>query len=137
MATTSVNDIVAVPISLALYREIIERYPERPHTLIENVVSDFLERTAGDAPKIKRSRGGGVSWESLFLPDKTRLRTKHHGEYKYVDVKGDQLTYAGKAFPSVSQVTNHVRGNTQNNAWRVLEVLLPNSEKWIPAESLR
>lgn len=101
------------------------------------MISDFLERTAGDVPKIKRSRGGGVNWELLFLPDKTRLRTKHHGEYKYADVKGDQLIYGGKVFPSVSQLANHMRGNTQNNAWRVLEVLLPDSGKWIPAELLR
>jgi len=76
-------------------------------------------------------------WESVFLPDKTRLRTKHHGQYKYTDVKGDTLRFEDKVFNSVAQVTNHMRGGTQNNAWRVIEILLPNHEKWVAAEDLR
>jgi hypothetical protein len=131
------NDVVAVPISLSTYREVLSRFPDTPHTLIEDAVLDYLNRTAEDWHRPRRDRGGGVMWESLFLPEKTRLRTMHHREYKQAEVKGDSLVYEGKTFPSVSQVTNHMRGGTQNNAWRVIEVLLPNHEKWAPAESLR
>ena len=61
----------------------------------------------------------------------------HHQQYKYAEVKGNSVIDNGETFPSVSRATNHMRDGTQNNAWRMLEVLFPNKEKWVSAESLR
>ncbi len=137
MSLASMNNFVAVPIPLEIYRELLARYPDRAHAVIEDVVADFLDRTADDVPSNRRGRGAGVYWDALFLPDKTRLRTKYYGEYKYADVKADKLVYDGKIYPSVAQVTNKMRDNTSNNAWKVLEVLRPNDSQWIPADVLR
>jgi hypothetical protein len=131
------NDFVTVPIPLTIYRQLLARYPDRAHAVIEDVVTDFLERTADDLPNNRRGRGAGVYWDTLFLPDKTRLRTKYYGEYKYAEVKADKLIYDGKTCSSVAQATNKMRGNTSNNAWRVVEVLRPNDSQWIPADVLR
>ena len=131
------NEVVAVPLSLSLYRELLDRFPDKPHTVIENVVADFLERTADDVPRAMGKRGTGVMWEALFLPEKTRLRTKHLGEYKYAEVKGNSVQFGGEQHLSVAQATNRMRGGTQNNAWRVVEVLLPGNDSWVRAEQLR
>lgn len=139
-----VYDHVSVPISLNLYSKILARYPDRPHAVIEDVLASFLERTEPTRESGRETRnrkrgdaGRGITWEKLFLPDKARLRTKHHGAYKYLDVRGDELVHEGTVYSSVSRATNVMRGNTQNNAWRVLEILMPGAEKWVSAEALR
>ena len=131
------NEIVNIPIGLAVYRDLITRYPDRPHSVIENVISDFLERTSEDLPHLQKVNGRGVMWELLFLPEKTQLRTKHINKYKYAEITNDAIVYGSHSFPSVSKAINYMRGETQNNAWRVTEVLLPNSDLWARAEKLR
>jgi len=130
------QDFVAVPLSVDLYRQLLERHPH-PHTLIEDVVTDFLDRTTDEAPIVKKSRGKGLHWEAAFLPDKTRLRTKHHGEYKYADVKGDYVVYEGEVFSSVASAINKMRGDTSNNAWKVTQVMRPTDNQWVGATRIR
>lgn len=134
---TPLNDVVFVPFPVDLYRELLNRHSTRANAVIEHVVEDFLERTADSISKATKNRGAGIFWEALFLPDKTRLRTKHRGQYKYAEIKGDNVIYDGLQFPSVAQATNKMRANTQNNAWKVLEVLLPDASQWTHASRLR
>jgi hypothetical protein len=137
MSTQILDEVVFVPFPIRLYRELLDRHSTRANAVIENVVEDFLDRTAESTPRTAKNRGAGMFWEALFLPEKTRLRTKHLSQYKYADVKGDKVLYDGKSFSSVAQATNKMRGNTQNNAWKVLEVLLPNDSQWVHASRLR
>ncbi|MGH9932752.1 MAG: hypothetical protein ACREA9_26410 [Pyrinomonadaceae bacterium] len=130
------QQFVSVPVSLDLYRELLARHPY-PNGVIEDVVQAFLDRTAVDVPAPKKTRGNGLHWEASFLPEKTRLRTKHHGEYKYADVKGDHIMYEGKTYSSVAAAINAMRGNTSNNAWKVTQVMRPTDTEWLGALRIR
>ena len=136
MSVQSLDEVVFVPFPVHLYRELLDRHSNRANAVIEDVVQDFVDRTADSIPKTK-NRGAGIFWETLFLSDKSRLRTKHLREYKYAEVKGDKVIYDGKSFSSVAQATNKMRGDTSNNAWKVLEVLRPNDSQWVHAALLR
>ena len=129
-------DFVAVPLSVDIYRQLLERHPH-PHALIEDVVLDFLDRTADDYSSPKKNRGRGLHWEATFLPEKTRIRTKHHGEYKYADVKGDHIIYESETFSSVAAAINKMRGDTSNNAWNVTQVMRPIDSEWVGALRIR
>ncbi len=130
------QQFVSVPVSLDLYRELLSRHPY-PNGVIEDVLQDFLDRTADAIPASKKGRGNGLHWEASFLPEKTRLRAKHYGEYKYADVKGDHVVYEGKAYSSVAAAINAMRGNTSNNAWKVTQVMRPTDTEWVGALRIR
>ena len=137
MAVLTFDEFVAVPIPVDLYAELLSRHPGRVSTVIENVTRDFLERTAEDHPKKRRPNGAGVSWESVSLPSGSRLRTRYFGEYKYAEIKGDSILCEDEEFLSISQLANHMRGGTNNNAWVVMEIMRPNDREWIKADLLR
>lgn len=127
------DSFVAVPISTSLYSTLAARFPNRVSTLIENVVSDFLDRTAEDTDTTQE----GIYWEALFLPSGTQVRTKYFGEYKVAHIDGESIVWNGETFPSLARLTNKMRGDTANNAWRELEVKRPSDKAWIPAQALR
>jgi len=137
MSTQSLEEVVFVPFPIRLYRELLDRHSIGINSVIENVVEDFLERTADSSQNKVRNRGAGIFWDTLFLPDSTRLRTKHRGQYKYADVKGDSIKYDDWSFSSVAQAANKMRADTSNNAWKVLEILFPSSTKWVQASRIR
>ncbi len=137
MAVASLDDFVAVPVPADLYQDIAARYPTGVSSLIENVVRDFLDRTAEDFAHRRTNRGNGVRWDSVFLPDKTRLRTKHYGDYKYAEIKGDKIMFDGKDIPTISQLASRMRGNTSVNAWLHIEVMRPGDREWQKADILR
>lgn len=137
MSTQTLDEVVFVPFPIRLYRDLLDRHGTRVNSVIEQVVDDFLDRTADSEPAAVRNRGAGVFWGTLFLPEKTRLRTKHRDHYQYADIKGDSIVYAGQSFSSVSKAANRMRANTSNNAWKVLEVLLPSSTEWVQASRIR
>jgi len=137
MPVASLDDFVAVPLSTDLYQEVAVRYPTGVSSLIENVVRDFLDRTADDFAHRRANRGNGVRWDNVFLPDKTRLRTKHYAEYKYAEVKGDKILHDGKEVPTISQLASRLRGNTSVNAWLHIEVMRPGDREWQKADILR
>ena len=137
MAVASLDHFVAVPVSTDLYQEVAARYPTGVSSLIENVVRDFLDRTAEDFAHRRSNRGNGVRWDSVFLPDKTRLRTKHYAEYKYAEIKGDKILFDGKEVPTISQVASRMRDNTSVNAWLHIEVMRPGDREWQKADILR
>lgn len=128
------NNFVYVPISLDLYKEVLERYPDTPHTLIHNVIEDFLDRTDVEYDEIERK---GIYWDKLFLPDGTKFRTKRFNKVFEGEIKDDKIIWDGKNFNSVSQAINAMRGNTMNNAWIFTEIKRPNEINWTLADSLR
>lgn len=137
MAVASLNDFVAVPLPSDLYHEIATRYPDRVTSLIEDVVRDFFDRTAEDFAHRRTNRGNGVRWENAFLPDKTRLRTRYYGEYKYAEIEGDKIVFDGKEVSSISQLASRMRDNTSVNAWLHVEVMRPGDREWQKADILR
>jgi hypothetical protein len=137
MSEISANDFVAIPIPTELYQAIAQRFPDRVSTVIENVTWDFLERTTEDFVTTAKSRGDGIFWEALFLPTGTEFRVRHFGQYKYGRLEGDALNYDGKVYPSISKMANAMRGNTNVNAWKYVEVKRPTDAAWILALRLR
>ena len=137
MPIASLNDFVAVPLPSDLYQEIAARYPDRVASLIEDVVRDFLDRTADDSPRRRFNSHNGVRWDNVFLPDKTRLRTKYFSDYKYAEIKGDKIMFDGKEVSSMSQLASRMRDNTSVNAWLHIEVMRPGDREWLKADFLR
>lgn len=137
MATITADDYVAVLIPTDLYQAIARRYPDRVSTLIENVTWDFLDRTADDFEAKERANRKGIFWESLFLAAGTEFRVRHHGQYKYARLEGELPTYNGKTYPSISKMANAMRGNTNVNAWKHVEIKRPTDAAWTLALRLR
>jgi len=128
------NDFVYVPMPLDLYKEVLERSPNAPHALIQNVVEDFLERTDVEYDNIERK---GIFWDKLFLPDGTKIRTKRFNKTFEGEIKADSIIWDGKKYNSVSQLINAMRGNTMNNAWLFAELKRPQDVTWVLADELR
>lgn len=131
------NDFVGVPVSIELYQSLLARHGNATNAVVEYIVSDFLDRTADDFVVGQHGTTEGITWDPLFLPSGSRLRTKYKGEYVYAEVQGDRVIANGQSFTSVAQATNSMRGGTSNNAWQVLEVCRPGDPRWFPAERLR
>ena len=72
-----------------------------------------------------------------FLPDGTEVRTKYFREVKVATVLDGELVWEGKAFDSMSQLARAMRGDTSNNAWKVLEVKRRGDANWKLADLLR
>jgi len=128
------DSFVAVPLSSELYARLAARFPAHVSSLVEDVLNDFLERTADDDDRTPRT---GVKWESLFLPSGTLARTRYHGEEKQAEVIDTQIVWQGEPYPSFGSLANAMRGNTSNNAWKVLELKRPTDAQWQPAYLLR
>lgn len=128
------DSFVAVPLSSELYARLAARFPSRVSSLIEDVLNDFLERTADDDGQAPRT---GVKWEGLFLASGTLARTRYHGEEKQAEVIDAEIVWQGEAYPSFGRLANAMRGDTSNNAWKVLELKRPTDAQWQPAFLLR
>jgi len=137
MSVQSIQDFVFIPFPAEVYKELLDRYPGRVNSLIQNVVDDFLERNPSTGKEPTRQRGAGIIWETLFLPEKTKVRTRYLGNYKYAEIRKDNVLFEGKSYPSVSKAISKMRGNTSNNAWKVAEILLPTASKWMHASAMR
>lgn len=134
----SIDSFVAIPMSHDLYSQLSSRYPGGVASVVEQVVQDFLDRTTDDfAASRSRSTTAGVKWDNLFLPDGTQLRTKYYGNYQVADVEDGKIFWNGKEQASVAQLANAMRGDTNNNAWKVLEVKRPQDPTWQLADRLR
>ena len=89
---------VCIPLPEALVAEVMAR-KLGVSSLIEQLVSDFLERTEEDF-LADLSKPTGVYWESLFLPTGTQVRTKYFGEYKVATIEGELIVWDGVMFSS-------------------------------------
>lgn len=136
MTTATLDSFVAVPVSVELYAELARRQPRGVSSLLEHVAWDFINRTADDLDPVPRGRAG-VQWESLFLPDGTELRTKYFDQLKVAVIRDSQICWDGETYPSMSQLARAMRGDTSNNAWKVLDVKRPSDASWRLADFLR
>ena len=136
LSASNLDSFVAVPLPVDLYAEFSRRYPGGVSSVMEQVAWDFLDRTADDFDAVPRGTNG-VHWESLFLPEETEVRTKYFNEIKVATIKGKAIVWDGETYPSMSQLARAMRGDTSNNAWKVLEVKRPTDVKWQPADYLR
>lgn len=137
MNTPTLDMFVAVPLPTDLYAEFARRFPNGVSTVLEELARNFLDRTADDLDDFSDRLPQGVYWEALLLPDGTEVRTKYFGEYKLAKIDKAQITWEGKVYRSMSQLARKMRGNTSNNAWKVLEIKRPTDPTWKIADYLR
>lgn len=134
--SNTLDTFVSVPIPSALYLELANRYPGRVATLIESQLEDFLERTSEAAVSMLTAKKG-AQWESLFLPDGTEIRTQYYGVMQSAAIRGEDIVWNDRVYRSMSRLAGAMRGNTSNNAWKVLEVKRPTDSAWQLADRLR
>lgn len=133
---TALDAFVSVPVSIELFMRLAQRWPNGVSTGIEDVLVDFLERTQKDF-EAKQAPQEGLHWEALFLPHGTQLRTKYFGEHLIASIEDGKIFWDGQEYASISRVASAMRGNTSNNAWKVMEVKRPQDRKWQVADYLR
>jgi hypothetical protein len=146
---------ISIPVEHRLIAEIILRSQGRvdPVGLIDSIVSDYLDRTEGDADIWSLAHAEEVAetnrddsdqygdptkgyyWNRVFLPNGTALLSSYKGQQHRAEIRHEQLVYDGK--PSTpSQFASMVANNTSRNAWRDLWVKRP-GEPWHAANALR
>ena len=125
---------VALPAQLVL--ELLKRYPTGFEEIVEYAVESFLERTHDDFYQLSK-QSIGMKWGHIFFPSGTQLRTKYFGEYIYAEVLDNYCLWGNEKYTSIPDMLNKMRGNTMNNAWKFLEVKIPNANHWKPADSFR
>ncbi|KFE36588.1 hypothetical protein [Thioclava atlantica] len=154
--TTQPTDFVYVPISAAIYAELIRRSGrDNVAIYIENQVQDFLDSTEGDpdiwsAAYIERHAKDlsdqfaeeygeptrGYQWQNVFLPNGTSIRMTYRGDARHAEIRHEKLIY-GKESMSPSEFASRVASNTSRNAWRDIYVKFPGDSGWTFADDLR
>lgn len=121
---------------------------------IENIVRDYLERTADDdwseAYYAYRERQagsedfaaefgdpkGGYHWTPLFLPNGTLIRMEYKKETSQAAVKNNKIDFNGECY-SPSELARIIAAGTTRNAWRDLLIKRPGDTDWLLADELR
>ena len=122
---------------------------------IENIVRDYLERTAEDGnwseayyANRERQSGsadfvaefgdpkGGYHWTPLFLPNGTIIRMEYKRQISQASVKNNKIEYNGQNY-SPSELARVVASGTNRNAWRDLLIKRPDDTDWCLADELR
>jgi hypothetical protein len=129
------DSFVSVPLPTPLVKALLERTPHIS-ALLETIASDYLERSEEDFSTSSASTTG-VYWEALFLPSGTQIRTKYFGEFKVAFIEGESIIWNGQHYASLAKLVNEMRGGTNNNAWKELQIKRPFDKVWLPALSLR
>lgn len=156
------NDLsgyICIPLRAEVYNEFILRMGESVDNVpewIENVVLDYLDRTADDGPwgdeyferrgldadpiLERRKEFGppeqGYQWQNLLLKNGTAIRMQYRGQYHYATIKHGQLWFQGDSL-SPSEFARTVANHTSRNAWRDLELKAPGSNEYILADVVR
>ena len=136
MNTDALNQFVCVPIPTDLYARVAAAKQFGVSSLIQYLVEDFLDRNA-DVLEERAKASAGVQWDTVRLPEGSCVRTKYRGEYKEAEVRDGRILWQGKVYDSFSQLARAMRGDTSNNAWKVLEVKRPGDGAWRLADFLR
>lgn len=122
---------------------------------IENVVRDYLERTADDhqwtdayythresqvgavdfAAEFGDSKGG-YHWAPLFLPNGTLIRMEYKKGVSNATVKNNKIDFKGAIY-SPSELARAIASGTNRNAWRDLLIKRPGDSDWCLADDLR
>jgi hypothetical protein len=148
---------VAVPVSGSIIAEIILRSQGRvdPVGLIESAITNFLDRTRGDALVWSEEHANAVAeeqadgslqkygpasrgyhWQNVFLPNGTQLKIPYKSRDHFAEIRHQQLYYEGTP-SSPSQFASRVASNTSRNAWRDIWVKRPDDKDWLTANRLR
>ncbi len=131
------KDTTYVPLKNDLLLKLIDRYKENYPVAIDDVIEDFLERTAEDHEARPDVREGGYIWDQLELPEGTQLRTRYFDEWQVATLKKGRFYYKNKAFKSPAKVCNAMRGNKSTNAWMMLQIKRPQDIDFRKAEKFR
>jgi hypothetical protein len=116
---------------------LIDRYKENYPFAIDDVIEDFLERTADDYDEKTRFREGGYIWDQLDLPTGTQLRTRYFDEWHIATLENGKFYFNDQPYKSPAKVCNAMRGNKTNNAWIMLQIKRPKDIAFQKAEKLR
>jgi len=131
------KDTTYVPLKNDLLMKLIDRYKENYPVAIDDVIEDFLERTAGDYEKIAGIRDGGYVWDQLELPPGTQLRTRYFDHWQTATLRNGKFYYKNKPYKSPARVCNAMRGNKSTNAWMMLQIKRPQDLDFRKAEKFR
>jgi len=134
--TIPLDSFVAIPVPHDLFMRLAARWPGGISTGVEDVLYDFLERTEQDF-QARHGERKGLQWESIHLPHGTELRTKYFGDVHIATIDDGRIVWEDEEYPSISKLASAMRGDTSNNAWKVVEVKRPNDANWTLAERLR
>ena len=126
-----------VPLKNDLLMKLIDRYKENYPFAIDDVIEEFLERTADQHDEKSRFREGGYVWDQVALPAGTQLRTRYFDEWHTATLENGKFYFNEQAYKSPAKVCNAMRGNKNNNAWIMLQVKRPNDANFQKAEKLR
>jgi hypothetical protein len=148
---------IAIGIDSTLIGELFLRFGPKADVVstIENVVQDFLDRTAdgenwsqayyqyresmADADHFAKEFGDpqeGCHWAPVFLPNRTLLRMDYKRKTFHATVKFGKVEYEGMNY-SPSEFACTVANGTSRNAWRDLMLKRPSDSQWILADELR
>jgi len=148
---------ICVPISTEIIYEMLLRVgPDTDISeWIENIVSDYLERTEGNdnwskeyyeylerrtgESDFKEKYGDaikGYRWQDLDLPNGTQIYMEYKREKYFASVKFEKIVYENKSF-SPSELVREIANGTTRNAWRDLYIKRPGEKEWKLADDLR
>ncbi len=126
-----------VPLKNDLLMKLIDRYKENYPVAIDDVIEDFLERTADQHDQMPDFREGGYIWDQLELPAGTQLRTRYYDEWQVATLKKGKFYFKNRPYKSPAKVCNAMRGNTSTNAWHMLQIKRPQDIEFTRAEKFR
>lgn len=158
ISTSSAPDsFICVPIDAAIYNELVIRRgtPDSLSGMIEDIIQDFLDRTADegywseqyyqwrastkDLDSFAEEYGDptkGYHWDPLFLPNGTKINMAYKGRQYDAEVRHQQIHYDGRTF-TASELARAIAANTSRNAWRDLMIKRPSDQDWQLADVLR
>ena len=126
-----------VPLKNDLLMKLIDRYKENYPIAIDDVIEDFLERTADEHDEQTGFREGGYVWDQLELPSGTQLRTRYLDEWQMATLKNGKFYFRNKPYTSPAKVCNAMRGDKTTNAWMMLQIKRPQDIEFKKAEKFR
>lgn len=157
VANEPTQGFIHVPIPTTMYNEFILRTGESIEVSqrIVSLVEDYLERTLGDPDiwsedhfeevsdeevfKTIQKYGSsidGYRWKTTLVPNGTKVRMKYKGQYYYAEICHQKFISDGEE-TSPATWSRNVASGTQRNAWRDLELQLPDDADWIAADEYR
>lgn len=149
---------VAIPIDSEIIGELYLRIGTPKVDLtdwVQNVVRDYLDRTADDGNwseayyAYRESQSGsehfaaefgdpkgGYHWAPLYLPNGTLIRMEYKRETSQATVKNNKIEFNGQNY-SPSELASAIAAGTNRNAWRDLLIKRPGDSEWCLADELR
>ncbi len=148
---------IAVLIDARLHNELVlrrRRAGDVSH-IVENVLSDFLERTEGDTDLWNEDyvrewletqeddhleRYGppdkGHHWKNIVLHNGAKLKITYKNRDHFAEIRHGRIM-DGKYPRTPSEWANCVANHTSRNAWRDIYVQQPGTTKWVAAQVMR